>query len=67
MDANDLKSLYADVAQKMKTVIEHLRRELAGVRTGRASIALLDPVHVEAYGTPTPINQVASLSIRNRP
>ncbi len=63
MDANDLKSVYAEVNQKMKTVNEHVRRELAGVRTGRASIAILDPVHVEAYGSNMPLNQVASLSI----
>lgn len=63
MDANDLKSLYTEVAQKMKTVTDHVRRELTGVRTGRASIAILDPVHVEAYGSNMPLNQVASLSI----
>ncbi len=63
MDANDLKSLYTEVTQKMKVVTDHVRRELAGVRTGRASIAILDPVHVEAYGSSMPLNQVAGLSI----
>jgi ribosome recycling factor len=63
MDATDLKALYAEADQKMKTAVDHLRRELAGVRTGRASVALLDPVHVEAYGTTVPVSQVASLSV----
>jgi ribosome recycling factor len=63
MDVNDLKSLNAEVKQRMDAAIEHVRRELAGLRTGRASIALLDPVQVEAYGATMPLNQVASLSI----
>lgn len=63
MDVIDLKSLNADLKKKMDGVIEHLRHELAGVRTGRASINLLDPVHVDAYGSRMPLNQVASLSV----
>jgi ribosome recycling factor len=63
MDAKDTKALYADTKKKMDAVLEHLRRELAGVRTGRPSVTLLDPVHVEAYGTTVPLNQVAALSI----
>jgi ribosome recycling factor len=47
----------------METAIDHVRRELAGLRGGRASITLLDPVQVEAYGGLMPLNQVASLSI----
>jgi ribosome recycling factor len=43
--------------------IEHVRRELGGVRTGRASVTLLDTVHVEAYGASMPLNQVATMSI----
>jgi len=42
MEANDVKSVSTEVSTKMKTAIEHLRRELVGVRTGRASIAILD-------------------------
>ena len=42
--------------------LESLKRELAKVRTGRANLALLDGVRVDYYGTPTPLNQVASLS-----
>ena len=63
MDAKDTKTLYADTKKKMDAVLEHLRRELAGVRTGRPSVTLLDGVHVEAYGTTVPLNQVAALSI----
>lgn len=63
MDVNDLKSLNAEVKKRMDSTIEHVRKELAGLRTGRATISLLDPVHVEAYGTTMPLNQVASLSI----
>lgn len=63
MDVNDLKSLSAEVKKRMDVSIEHVRREMAGVRTGRASVTLLDPVQVEAYGSLMPLNQVASLSI----
>ena len=44
-------------------MLEHVRRELAGVRTGRASVNLLDSVQVEAWGSLMPLNQVASLSV----
>ena len=63
MDANDLKTVYADVAAKMHQGVEHVRHELAGVRTGRASVTILDAVHVEAYGAKMPLNQLASLSV----
>jgi ribosome recycling factor len=63
MDVIDLKSLYADLKKRMDGVIDHLRHELAGVRTGRATINILDPVHVDAYGSRMPLNQVASLSV----
>jgi len=63
MDVNDLKGLHAEVRKRMDGAIEHARKELAGLRGGRASIALLDPVQVEAYGAMMPLNQVASLSV----
>jgi ribosome recycling factor len=47
----------------MEGVIDHLRHELAAVRTGRASVAILDGVHVEAYGARMPLNQLAGLSV----
>jgi ribosome recycling factor len=49
--------------ERMDHVVEHLRRELASIRTGRASLSLLDSVQVDYYGTLMPIKQVASLSI----
>ncbi len=49
--------------ERMDTAIEHLKRELGSMRTGRASLALLDNVKVDCYGTPTPLKQVASLSV----
>ena len=63
MDVSDLKGLFAEVKKRMDGHIEHVRRELGGVRTGRASVNILDTVHVEAYGSMVPLNQVASLSI----
>ena len=63
MDVNDLKSLNAAIKLRMDSAIEHVRKELAGLRTGRASVNLLDPVHVDAYGASMPLNQVASLSV----
>jgi len=46
----------------MEGQVEHLRHEFTGLRTGRASVALLDQVKVEYYGTPTPLKQVATLA-----
>ena len=63
MDVSDLKGLFGEVKKRMDAQIEHVRRELGGVRTGRASVNILDSVHVEAYGSQMPLNQVASLSI----
>src|SRR6266403_383245 len=63
MDVNDLKSLYAEVNKRMDTALEHVKHELAGVRTGRASVTILDGIHVEAYGSRMPLNQLAGLSV----
>src|SRR6187397_1440188 len=63
MDVIDVKGLHAEVKKRMDTSIEHVRKELSGVRTGRATTTMLDPVHVEAYGTLVPLNQVATLSV----
>jgi ribosome recycling factor len=63
MDVSDVKGLQTEVKKRMDGHIDHVRRELAGVRTGRASVNILDSVHVEAYGSQMPLNQVASLSI----
>ena len=53
----------ADLKRRMDGALESLRKEFGGLRTGRASAALLDPIKVEAYGSPTPINQVGTVSV----
>ena len=53
----------SDVKKRMQSAIQSLKHELGGLRTGRASAALLDPIHVEAYGASSPINQVATVSV----
>jgi ribosome recycling factor len=63
MDVNDLKGLYAEVNKRMAGALDHVKHELGGVRTGRATAAILEPVHVEAYGARMPINQLASFSV----
>ena len=63
MDFNDLKSMFAEVKTRMDAVIDRVRRDMASVRTGRATVSLLDGVQVEAYGSKMPINQVATLSV----
>ena len=63
MDVTDVKGLFAEVKKRMDTHVEFARKELASVRTGRASTSMLDSVQVEAYGSKMPLNQVATLSI----
>jgi len=63
MDVNDLKGMYVEINKRMKTALDHVQHEFAGVRTGRASVTILDNVHVEAYGSKMPLNQVAGLSV----
>src|SRR3546814_9985248 len=52
----------ADLERRMHGAVESLKSDLAGLRTGRAHTALLDPVTVEVYGSHMPLNQVASVS-----
>jgi ribosome recycling factor len=63
MDVNDLKGLFTEATKRMTATVEHVRHELGGVRTGRASVTILDPIHVDAYGSRMPLNQLASLSV----
>jgi ribosome recycling factor len=63
MDFSDLKGMFSEVKVRMDAAIDRVRREMAGVRTGRATVGLLDGVHVEAYGARMPLNQVAALSV----
>jgi ribosome recycling factor len=52
-----------DLEKRMRSSIDALKRELAGLRTGRASAALLDPVQISVYGARMPLNQVATISV----
>ena len=49
--------------EKMESALKHLNKELASIRAGRANPAILDKVTVDYYGTPTPINQIAAVSV----
>ena len=55
MDFNDLKGMFAEVKTRMDAGIDRVRREMASVRTGRATVSLLDGVQVDAYGSRMPI------------
>ena len=58
-----MQTLLKDLETRMTAAIDALGREFATVRTGRASAALLDGLRVDYYGTPTPVNQMASISV----
>lgn len=53
----------ADIEKRMKGAIASLKHDFSGLRTGRASASLLDPVNVMAYGSPMPLSQVATVSV----
>jgi ribosome recycling factor len=53
----------ADLKRRMQGAIANLKHELGGLRTGRASASLIEPVHVEAYGQSQPLNQIATISV----
>lgn len=58
-----MQQLFRDIELKMKGAVDHLHHELRSVRTGRASLAILEGVEADYYGTSTPINQLANLSV----
>jgi ribosome recycling factor len=58
-----IESVYRDSKDNMGKVIEALKKELKRVRTGRASLSLLDGIKVDYYGTLTPLNQLATLAV----
>ena len=58
-----MQTVLKDVEARMTAALDTLGRELASVRTGRASTSLLDGIRVDYYGTPTPVNQMASISV----
>jgi len=53
----------SDIQRRMHGAVEALKHDLSGLRTGRASTALLDPINVEVYGAQMPLNQVATVSV----
>ncbi|MEO8230576.1 MAG: ribosome recycling factor, partial [Chloroflexota bacterium] len=55
--------ILASAERKMARAIEAMERDFNGLRTGRASTSLVDRIVVEYYGTPTPLNQLAGISV----
>ena len=60
---NEITEIFDNTKQRMEKSIESLIRELSSVRTGRASTGLVENISVDYYGTPTPMNQISSISI----
>lgn len=60
-----LKQLFADTRHRMEKTVEAIRRELASIRTGRASLGILDHVRVSAYGSELPLQQVGNLAVQD--
>lgn len=59
----DLSTLKQDISRRMDSGLDVLKKEFSGLRTGRASPALLEPIRVEIYGSNQPLNQVANISV----
>lgn len=62
-DKATVRDVQTQSRARMDKTVEDLRAELASIRTGRASVNLLDHIKVDYYGTPTPVNQLATLSV----
>jgi len=60
---NSIKDVEANAGARMEKAISDLQHEMAAIRTGRASLGILDHIRVDYYGTPTPLNQVANLHV----
>lgn len=58
-----MQELFLEIELKMKHAVDHFHDELRHLRTGRASLLMLDGVMVDYYGTPTPLNQLTNLSV----
>ncbi|MCQ0970423.1 ribosome recycling factor [Paracoccus sp. TK19116] len=61
--AEDLDIDIDDLERRMKGAMESLRHEFGSLRTGRASASMVEPVMVDAYGSPTPINQIGTVNV----
>lgn len=60
---NTVKDVEANLKARMEKALSDLQHEMASIRTGRASVSILDQIRVDYYGTPTPLNQVANLHV----
>ena len=58
-----MKEVFAETEEKMKQAVEHLHADLKRLRTGRASVTMLDHVMIEYYGNPTPLKNVATVTV----
>jgi len=58
-----VKEIEASIKSRMEKAVSDLQHEMATIRTGRASVSLLDHIRVDYYGTPTPLNQIANLHV----
>lgn len=58
-----VKKIHTDTEERMKRAVEAIRKELASIRTGKATTSLLDGIRVDYYGTLTPLSQVANISV----
>lgn len=63
MSVNNFPDLKKDIKRRMDGALDVLRKDFGGLRTGRASASLLEPVVVDAYGSATPLNQLANVSV----
>src|SRR5512136_2926278 len=63
MEASMLKEAHNEADERMKSALEVLEEDLAGIRTGRASPTLVERLQVEYYGMPTPLMQLATISV----
>ena len=60
---NSIKEIEANAKTRMEKAVTDLQHEMATIRTGRASVSILDHIRVDYYGTPTPLNQLANLHV----
>ena len=60
---NSVKDVEASIRSRMEKAVSDLQHDMASIRTGRASLGILDHIRVDYYGTPTPLNQIANLHV----
>ena len=63
MSFTDIKTMTSDTQRRMQGAVDVLSKDFSGLRTGRASTSLLEPITVNAYGSDMPLNQVGSISV----